>query len=335
MRGLEEFKANFITLDEIVKIIKVNDYYELYKKICEMIANGVIKPVEASKLNGKKPALHSKYRIIRKEDDNSFLIEEVNFKLSIEFNTSYYKKNIKKYKEHRKDILLLNKFFLTKRKLLEDAISMNERSFQIWGKEKFLQKGYGKTILKNLGLDENVLNYYDTSEPLAYYSASKEIPQKVLIIENKDTYYTFRKHLINGNLTLLGEDIKTVIYGKGKNINKTFKDFEISVEEHVSSRDNEILYLGDIDYEGIVIYESFYKYFSNKYNVKPFVNGYIKMIDKVEVLDFELPLTKDGQNRNIQDIFFANFNLAYKSRIHNILEDNLYIPQEILNIKDL
>ncbi|MPN58120.1 hypothetical protein SDC9_205821 [bioreactor metagenome] len=95
------------------------------------------------------------------------------------------------------------------------------------------------------------------------------------------------------------------------------------------------MYLGDIDYEGIVIYESFYKYFSNKYNVKPFVNGYIKMIDKVEVLDFELPLTKDGQNRNIQDIFFANFNLAYKSRIHNILEDNLYIPQEILNIKDL
>ncbi|NLK94200.1 MAG: hypothetical protein GX275_03260 [Clostridiales bacterium] len=335
MKKLEEFKGSFITIDEIEKFINVEDYHEFYNKICEMIVNGIIKPVQSSKINGKNPPLYSKYRIIRKEDDNSSLIEELNFKLSIEFDTSYYKKNINKYKEHREDILLLNNFFLSKKKLLEDAISMNERSFQIWGKEKFLQKGYGKTVLKNLGLDEKVLNYYDTSEPLAYYSISKDTPQKVLIIENKDTYYTFRKHLINGNLTLLGENIKTIIYGKGKNINKTFKDFEISVEEHVSSRDNEILYLGDIDYEGIVIYESFYKYFSNKYNVKPFVKGYIKMIDKVEALDFELPLTKDGQNKNIKDIFFEYFNLKYKRKILNILEDNLYIPQEILNIKDL
>lgn len=335
MKKLQGIKGSFITLDEIAKIINVEDYFEFHKKVCEMITNELIKPVPSSNLNGKKPALHNKYRIIRKEEDNSDFLEEINFKLSIEFDTSYYKKNINKYKEHREDILLLNKFFLTKKSLLEDSISMNERSFQIWGKEKLLQKGYGKTILKNLGLNEKVLNFYDTSEPLAYYSISKEIPQKILIIENKDTYYTFRKHLINGNFKLIGEDIRTVIYGKGKNINKTFKDFEISVEDHVSSMENEILYLGDIDYEGIGIYESFYSYFSNKYKVKPFVSGYMKMIDIAEGLDFKLPVTKDGQNRNIKEVFLDNFNLEYRNKILNTLENNVYIPQEILNIKDL
>ena len=48
-------------------------------------------------------------------------------------------------------------------------------------------------ILKNLGLELDFLNYYDTCEPIAYYSMSKENPQNILVLENKDTYYTMRK----------------------------------------------------------------------------------------------------------------------------------------------
>ena len=32
-----------------------------------------------------------------------------------------------------------------------------------------------------------MLNLYETSEPLAYYTDTKEIPQNILLVENKDT----------------------------------------------------------------------------------------------------------------------------------------------------
>ncbi|SHH72420.1 hypothetical protein SAMN02745196_01205 [Clostridium collagenovorans DSM 3089] len=335
MIDFNKIKGSYISLDELIKAMKNEDYIEIYENICDFLDNGKIISVKASPLNGKKPALHTKYKVIRTEKDNSELLYEINYSLCIEFDTSYYKTHLDKYEDNRKEIKLLNDFFIRKKHLLSDTISMNERAFQIWGQEKFLQKGSGKTILKNLGLKEEDLNYYDTSEPLAYYSVSKEVPQKILIIENKDTYYTFRKHLINKNSTLLNEDIKTVIYGKGKNINKTFKDFEISAEEHVFNKENLVLYLGDIDCEGIVIYESFYKYFSARYKVAPFVEGYLKMIDKAEELEVPLPVTKVGQNRNISNIFFENFTCNDKDRILKILERDEYIPQEILNIRDL
>jgi len=212
---------------------------------------------------------------------------------------------------------------------------MNERSFQIWGREKFLQKECGKTIVKNLGINLEELNYYDTSEPLAYYSKSKEIPQKILIIENKDTYYTMRRHLIGSGKNIFGEDIITLIYGGGKNINKTFNDYKISVEDYISDSRNKILYFGDLDYEGIIIYEGLYKLFGREYNMSPFISAYKKMIDKAKEESISLPKTKEGQNKNISEIFLREFNEEYRIQIEEILKAGLYIPQEIVSIIDL
>lgn len=335
MSKFQSFKNTFITVDEIKGMFKLDDYLSLYNKICNSIELGEIEPVKSSNLNGKNPPLHSRYRIIKKEEDNSALIDELTYKVTVDFDVSYYKKHIDKYKEHREYILKLNDFILNHKEELLNPISMNERAFQIWSMEKFLQKGEGKTILKNLGLSLDFLNYYDTSEPLAYYSASKHIPQKVLIIENKDTYYTLRRHLISKGDNILGEDISTVIYGGGKNINKAFKDFQISVEEYVSNRENEILYFGDLDYEGIVIYEGLCRVNHNNYKITPFVKGYEAMISKAFTENIPLQKTKEGQNRNIGDEFLNSFTPEIRKRILEILEEDLYIPQEIININDL
>lgn len=331
----DKFKNTFISLDELNTIFSYDDYLEFYENVCNAIKAGEIAAIKNSRLNGKTPALHTRYRIIKKEKDNKELLDELKYKISVDFHIDYYQKHIEKYKQHRKYILQLNDFILNRREKLDIPISMNERAFQIWSKEKFLQKGEGKTILKNLGLDEQYLNYYDTSEPLAYYSISREIPQKVLIIENKDTYYTMRKYLISGGKKILGQDISTIVYGSGKNINKAFKDFELSVEEYVSNKNNQILYFGDLDYEGIIIYESLYELINNKYNISPFIDGYKKMIDKAEKSNINLAKTKDGQNRNIENFFLSCFTEEYAEKIMAVLERDLYIPQEIININDL
>ena len=66
----------------------------------------------------------------------------------------------------------------------------------------------GQRLLKNVGLTVDDLNIYETAEPLAYYSVSKETPQNILIIENKDTFYSLRKFLIERHPRILGCSIK-------------------------------------------------------------------------------------------------------------------------------
>ncbi|MBI6874878.1 Wadjet anti-phage system protein JetD domain-containing protein [Clostridium aciditolerans] len=335
MKNLRNISKKFVELDEIEKIYKTETYEELCNIVNNLLKEKKILPVKSSGGNGKKPTLYKRYRLLSDSVDNNNLLDEIDYKLSTKLSIEYYKNHLDKYEEHREYVLKLSDFFDNNQELLSSPVSMNERSFQIWGREKFLQKEGGKTIVKNLGLELDELNYYDTSEPLAYYSKSKEIPQKVLILENKDTYYTMRRHLIAGGETILGENISTLIYGGGKNIKKAFNDYKISVEDYVSDSKNTILYFGDLDYEGIVIYEGLFELFSKEYNMAPFINGYKKMIDKAKSESICLPKTKEGQNKNINEIFLREFNNNYRVEIEKILQEGFYIPQEIVNITDL
>lgn len=332
--SLSNFKRKRIELDELEKLFKIDTYCDLYVKVNELISANKIKPIISSGQNGKSPALYKRYKIVDIKEESKELVEEIEYKLISKFNIEYYRNHLEKYSDHRKYILQLNDFFINKSEFLNYPVSMNERSFQIWGREKFLQKEEGKSILKNLDIYLGILNYYDTSEPLAYYSRSKNTPQNVLIIENKDTYYTFRNYLINNN-KILDEEITTIIYGAGKSVWKTFKDFKVSVEKHVSNQNNKFFYFGDLDYEGIFIYEKFYHLFSKEYNIRPFINGYKKMIEKSEMMEVNLPKTKAGQNRNIEKVFLQEFSKKLNLKMLRILENNLYIPQEIINVTDL
>jgi hypothetical protein len=231
-------------------------------------------------------------------------------------------------------VLKLNAYFLYHSDKLKYRISINERSFEIWGREKFLSEEGGIRILRNLGISENFLNYYATAIPLAYYSRSKQTPQKVLVLENKDTFYSMRKHLLEGRKAILKTDISTLVYGGGKNIYKSFGDFDICVEPYVADANNTILYFGDLDYEGIIIYELLTREFAGEHTLKPFIEGYTAMIDKYLKMDIPLPKTKTGQNRNISELFLREFNEEYRKAIMDILERDEYIPQEILNIGD-
>lgn len=116
-------------------------------------------------------------------------------------------------------------------------------------------------VMPSANMEE--LRVYQTTEPLAYYSGTRRVPQTVLILENKDTFYTMRRWLMGG-FALSGEDggkeesvdaasspgkifgreIGTVIYGAGKGILRSFEDFQFCVEPHINHPNNEILYFG-------------------------------------------------------------------------------------------
>lgn len=332
MKDIRKLEKSKVEIVEIKKYYNIDEYMDLYEKVNDLIEKEIIKPIKSSKTNGKSPALYKRYTIIRENNglDYSYeILNKINFKLDI----SKYIKKQELYEKNREDILMLSDFLDNDLDKLTKKISINERSFQIFGREKFLLKNGGMTLIKSLGLDEKFLNVYDTTEPLAYYSKDKNTPQKILIIENKDTFYSMRNYVIN-NKKIFDEEISTIIYGGGKGIYKSFRDFDLCVEPYLSCKDNELLYFGDLDYEGINIYEKLSEIFCEEFRIYPFKNGYKKMIEKYKKLNFKLPKSSENQNKNIRGSFFEFFDKDIKKEMIDILKSGRYIPQEILNIDD-
>lgn len=319
------------SLEELLKAYKQKTYSEQYVHIMKLMDSGQIKPIASAGTNGKKPALPLKFWWLQ-EQDFSDLKQELLYHLSPKISHDYYVKNLAVYAKERKAVQQLSQYFKTQPDL-SIPISLNERSYAIWKQEKFWQKDGGKTILKHCGLAEDKLNFYTTSEPFAYYTVHKKVPQTVLIIENKDTFYSMRRHLLAGKRTIFGQPIGTLIYGAGKRVWSTFKEFQLSAEPYLLAEGNNFVYFGDLDYEGILIYEKLAQFFREYREIKPFVPAYEAMLAKEDEIG-KLPCTKDGQNHNIGNTFFSYLSISCRNTMVEILEAGRYIPQECLNIKD-
>lgn len=327
MKKIKSYPKNKITLWELQEFLQIEEYPEFAKVVAEMVEEGTLKPVKNSGSNGKRPSLHNTYTIIKEKEENSEWIEELMY-LSTKLDNDYYLKHPKQYAKVRKYVLLMNEYMNNQSDCLQWEESLNERSFEIFGREKFIAEEGGKTLLKNLNLTYEQLNIYETSEPFAYYSKDKSVPQIILFIENKDTFYSMRKYLIEGNGTIFGKEIGTLIYGGGKRILRSLKDFHISAEPYMLDERNEYLYFGDLDYEGIGIYEALYDELKSERIVRPFVEAYLRMLEKTKHLD--LPKTKEKQNRTSHGIFEGFFTKEQFESMRKILETERYIPQESL-----
>lgn len=327
-----------VDLEEILGRYRQEAYLKQYEFVSKLIAGGEIAPVKASALNGKRPALHTKYWLNINESpvDIKKYEDELRFSTYPLIAVDYYLKHLDVYAKERIFVRRLSDYLSVKQGRIEPKVSLNERCFDIWGQEKFLSLGAGKTVLQHCGLNEAVLNFYPTSEPFAYYTRNRKTPQKILILENKDTFFSMRKYLLEdarGSATLFGENIDTLIYGAGKRVLSYFKDFSSSAEPYMESEDNSFLYFGDLDFEGIGIYEQLAKSFVHKAKIIPFVVAYERMLEKA-LMATSLPITKEQQNKNNSDLFYGYFDEKIVLKMSKILDKNQYIPQEILNVID-
>ena len=283
--------------------------------------------VKTNGLNGMNPPLYNKYRAADKKEDLDSILNEINYNFPLEFQREYYFNNPQKYMLDKVYLEKLILFYRESKESLMMPMSINERSFAIWGEEKFLKDGRGQSIIKNLGISIDTLNIYRTPEPFVYFSSNKSINQVVLIIENKDTWYTLRKLMLEGKNTFLGEKIDTIIYGAGKNIEKSLEEYEYTVEKYLLNP-AKVYYFGDLDYEGISIYERVNKRYKNKLNIQLYKAGYQAMI----LLSRKMQLSKcsERQNKNIGEVFLSDMK-CYENEILSILKGGCYIPQEIVN----
>ena len=353
------------SLEQLLLPLSSAPYSDQYRYILGLISENRVSPVKSSAKNGKKPALHTRYWIIEEQPDYSEALREIRYGLFPPVSPDYYLSHPEEYLADRDDVLALNTFLRDHADRLQVSVSLHERSFEIWGREKYLTDSCGPRILKRCRIPLDFLNCYPTAEPFSYFAHSRQTPQNLLILENKDPFFSMRKHLLSGHSSVFSEEIGTLIYGAGKRVLSSFSAFDISAEPYMSFPGNRFLYFGDLDYEGIGIYERLAAGFSFTHSaaapyaspvssdlsfsddsftppvpslssalrVIPWRAGYLKMLEKGEARDF-LPETREKQNRNLSGAFFSFFSVEEKSRMLAILESDRYIPQEILNLSD-
>ena len=322
-----------ISLDDLIHTRQNLTYQEQYEYVCRLLKEGKIKPVKASRTNGKKPALYREYWILEKQKDYSKYIEELKYSISTKISVNYYLDHPDIYEQDRQWVRMLNDYLKKNPDLIQIPESLNERSFEIWNREKFLDREQGKRILKRCGIDMESLNVYRTTEPLPYYTHTRKNPQNLLILENKDTFFSMRNFLLSGHTEIFNIETGTLIYGAGKGIIRSFQDFDLCAEPYMKHPGNTILYFGDLDYEGIGIYENLAEKFKDRWKIIPFVPAYEAMLRKARSVK-TLPNTKACQNRNISSEFFSYFDGQTAAVMKMILEADRYIPQEILNHGD-
>ena len=329
-------KKRKVKLEDIIKDYPELDYPQLCAQVAQLIENGVLVPVKRAKNNGRKPALPIAFWKMEEEGDFTEVYEDLKYRYHPLINTSYYRSHPERYESDRPRLQLLSNYLKDHSDLLAVKETMNERSFEIFHREKFFQREGGLEFCRKAGIEADKLSFYETSEPLSYYSCSKQSPQNILIIENKDTFFDIRQYMNKGNNRILGTEFGTVIYGAGKGIWKTFADY-VNGAENYFLEENHLFYFGDLDYEGILIYEHLITQKWNRRidNIHLFTAAYKKMLDKALKTGFSnLPDMKEKQNANIGTAFLNAFDTIRRAQIEEILNSGKYIPQEILNEHD-
>lgn len=125
-----------ITLDTLLQASGETEYQKQYEYIAGLLQSGKLIPVKRAPLNGRRPALCVAYWEIAEEPaDKETLREELLFRISPKINTGYYLNHLANYQREREQVLKLNRFLMEEQEDLKDTVSLNERSFQIWGRD--------------------------------------------------------------------------------------------------------------------------------------------------------------------------------------------------------
>ena len=354
-KKLVEHKGVRISEKELRDYLPLSKYDEYCDMVNSLARNGIIAPVKSSGSNGMNPPLYKRYSIIKPEADYGVYIPQIRL-LHGALNIEGYLADTDKYAKHKYWISRIDSFLKHRAQDLETPLSINERSFQMFGKEKALKEDseLAGVLNFNPGLMK-ALNYYETPEPFFTYdipcedsnmthggngtdNRTKQIDalgmeagtRNILIVENKDTWYTLRRIMSSGCCSIAGIRFVSLVYGEGKKIARRKDSLtEFNSTFYADSRTC-YYYFGDLDYEGICIAHDLIR-INSMLRIQVFKPLYIAMLNEAGRLELPLPVSSENQNRRAAEWFVSMFDKAHRDRMLEILESRRYIPQEILN----
>ncbi|SPF56503.1 conserved hypothetical protein [Candidatus Desulfosporosinus infrequens] len=329
-----------ISDEELQQIFHESDYDLFHTEVERLVEGGVLSPVKSSKTNGRLPPLFNKYRIIKPPEDHTGTLESIR-RLNPILNIAGYLQRPELYQKHLEFVEGISRYLWFAQDLLEKPMSRKERSFSVWGKEKLWdeKRALVNEVLKYNRLDEKFLHYYDTPEPFfEYHHPEHDGLRNVLVIENKDTWFTFRKLMQDtGKNRIAGTAVDVLLYGEGNKITKrgALEDYSASMlgvqgepGGHVRGA-TRFLYFGDLDWEGIRLF--FRTRDANpSLEIQPFSSLYRLMLELAETVELPKSLDQRGVIAPLPE-FLSLVGLSEEENLRTLLAEGKYIPQEIVN----
>lgn len=296
--------------------------------INRLVSEGFLRPAGAKPtvING----LYKKYRKIYTEKKDHAFVAEIIRSIEPPASVDYYIDNYDDFVADKPVIEAISVFLRQKEN--KDLVTVNERAYELFGDEKFFkgsdkERSRGESVLKRLKLKYEDLVCYETPEP--FFNFQKKVfselkSRTIYIIENKDTFWSFKHHIMDSSSKL---DPDMIIYGEGKKILSSFK----FVDEYDINPDcDTFIYFGDLDPEGINIFYALKDKYP-RYKIEPFIEGYKAILETgFQKKPSRIP-GKQGINEKNIIRFIKDFDKTTAEKIKNLLTSGCYIPQEALS----
>lgn len=331
---LSKIKNNRFGYQEVLDLIPGITYEELRDVLEELCREQVIAPIKKSGKTSFLPQVYCEYRKLAVKQDYSHLIPEIRG-LHPSLSIDKYLVNPREFQDTREYILKLSRLLWEKAECLDQWMSVKEKSYAIWGDEKFLESRQGRSILVFHHLDGERLHYYYAPEPFFCRVFGPEGKGDVLILENKDTWYSIGRALKESKTgQIAGITAGLLIYGEGNKITREQEGLSAFLEEMgYGSGRGRIYYAGDIDRAGLgIFYDA--KRQNPALSIEPCLPLYHAMVSRALQDGHKPELSEDGRAIGWEQGFLEYFTGPGRLLVRQVLEENRRIPQEILNYQD-
>ncbi|WP_151734019.1 Wadjet anti-phage system protein JetD domain-containing protein [Paenibacillus tengchongensis] len=134
-----------------------------------------------------------------------------------------------------------------------DWVTREERSLELFDREKWLAEPKGKQFLSRLGLSLESLKAEHIREPFIFFRMPETAVYSILIVENLSIYTSARRILRSGG-AVCGYRPEMLIYGEGWKIVRSLEYLEELEGVHWGAENPAIIYAGDMDKAGFDIY---------------------------------------------------------------------------------
>lgn len=324
MNRLDKFKKKRVTLEEMLSA-EIDE-----QEIIHLVRSGMLSPIKSSGTNGNlKNPLYKKYSIVTEKEDHSYALYEIK-KLHPKLAANgYLLKKPEIFEKNRTELTAISGFLQDNSE--KCYISRRERSFQLFGEEKYLDNNI--SLIQSVGLTENDLKFYTTPEQcFSDYIPQRKDNMTLLICENKDIWFNIRRLMAeDGCSEFFGSRIDGVIYGQGNDV--TGKGKFSSYARFLNSGKLSFLYCGDIDRAGFDIFFRLCEE-AAELNIVLFAPIYKKMLELADIS--KLPESDDKRGKEIDTVslcdLFSNEEIA---KINEVLRIDKRLPQEIINYEIL
>ncbi|WP_342430696.1 Wadjet anti-phage system protein JetD domain-containing protein [Neobacillus sp. FSL H8-0543] len=312
----------------------LEDYFELdgymlfHRAIETLQAEGQLIPIQNNQYNGRNPSLPLYYWVnIKAQTDKWDRLEMM--KLGDQFDFSFYERH-PEWQTRDEWMRIHNVYMFLKSSQVREIVSVEERSLELFGHEKFLLDGDsfpdGKGFLTRIGISEEQLKMVNYGEPFVFWIKQgieiKDI-QRILIVENLSFFHTSIK-LLEANK--LDYEPELIIYGEGMKIERSFSFFY----RMFPPKNYLFYYVGDLDAEGYGILIRLIEKYPESC-IQPAIKIYRKMLECLEQRNEQ----KQGQTQNVKyrDAIFQWFTEEEQALLQQLWRENKRIAQEVLTIE--